>query len=243
MRIDDILPWEALEDRTRVLTAKRGFESVESFLHQELDCFLEGYTRCLIQGQDSHIEVWTEKEALLRIFESVVYPYCIRAVVCKGYDSISFIEQFYRRAEQAIMKGQKPIVLYFGDLDPSGVQMLEATIETVENEMDLYGVEFKRMALNPEHIEQFNLFNDPTAAKRSDPRYKKYVQKYGNVAVELDALHPSQLKNIIRESIEAVFDMDLFEKQQEQEQKDRGVIYNIREKAMTAIVNEITDFG
>jgi len=51
------------------------------------------------------------------------------------------------------------------------------------------------------------------------------------------------LKNIIRESIEAVFDMDLFEKQQEQEQKDRGVIYNIREKAMTAIVNEITDFG
>ena len=82
MRIDEMLPWEALEDRTRKITDKRGFTNVDSFVNQELDYFLEGYTRCLIQGQARHIEVWAEKEALLRIFEKTVYPYCIRAVIC-----------------------------------------------------------------------------------------------------------------------------------------------------------------
>ena len=111
------------------------------------------------------------------------------------------------------MNGKTPIVLYFGDLDPSGVQMLEATIETLEDELDLYGVEFKRIGLNPEHITQYSLPSDPTAAKRTDPRYRKYVKRYGNIAVELDAVHPKDLKNMIRRAIEAEIDMDDFEGQ------------------------------
>ena len=242
MRIDEMLPWEALEDRTRKITDKRGFTNVDSFVNQELDYFLEGYTRCLIQGQSSHIEVWAEKEALLRIFEKTVNPYCIRVVICKGYDSVTFIEQFYRRAETAIMKGQQPIVLYFGDLDPSGVQMFEATIETLENEMGLWGVEYKRVALNPEHIKQYNLISNPNAAKTSDPRYHNYVGRFGNIAVELDALHPEELQKMIRNSIEAEVDMDLFENQKEQEENDIEFVDNLRAKVMDAIEGETDMF-
>ena len=50
MRIDEMLPWEALEDRTRNITDKRGFTNVDSFVNQEIDYFLKDYTRCLIQG-------------------------------------------------------------------------------------------------------------------------------------------------------------------------------------------------
>jgi len=229
MRIDNMLPWRALEDRSRTVTAKRGYEKVEDFVRSEMDGFLRGYARCLIQGQDKHIEVWTEKDALFRIFSEVVWPYCIRAVVCRGYSSVTFIADFYNRAQKAIMKSQQPVVLYFGDLDPSGVQMLEATIETLENELGLWGVEFKRIALNPEHIEIYNLPFDPTAAKISDPRYKRYVERYGRIAVELDALHPAQLEKMIRKAIEAEIDMSLFDVQQQIEHRDYDRLQALRD--------------
>ena len=229
MRIDSMLPWRALEDRSRTVTSKRGYETVEDFIRSQMDGFLRGYTRCLIQGQDKHIEVWTEKDALFRIFSEVVWPYCIRAVVCRGYSSVTFIADFFARAEKAMMRGQKPVVLYFGDLDPSGVQMLEATIETLENELGLWGVEFKRIALNPEHIDAYKLPFDPTAAKVTDPRYKKYVKRYGTIAVELDALHPAQLQNMIQEAIEAEVDMSLFHMQCQIEDQDRERLQELRD--------------
>lgn len=240
MRIDDRLPWDVLEDRSRRMSGKRGFESVETFLDQEMDNFLQGYTRCLVQGQDKYIEVWVEKDALMRLFEQTVYPYCMRSVVCKGYQSVTFIADFYKRAEDAIMKGQKPVVLYFGDLDPSGVQMLEATVETLEDELDLYGVEFKRVGLNPEHIRLYNLPSDPDAAKVTDPRYRQYAAKYGTVAVELDAVHPAQLKKMIKKAVESELDMDLFEAQKEKEEGDEEFIENLRDEVMDFVEEKVS---
>jgi hypothetical protein len=242
MRIDDKLPWEVLEDRTRTITDKKGFANLGTFIDQELEYFLEGYSRCLVQDQNNYIEVWTEKDALFRIFWDVVYPYCMRAVVCRGYQSITFIADFYKRASEAIMKGQKPIILYFGDLDPSGVQMFEATIETLEDEMGLYGVEYKRVGLNPEHVKLYQLPHDPTAAKMTDPRYHRYVHKYGKLAVELDALHPAQLQAMIRSAIEAEIDMDLFEDQQIEEKQDIYLVKELRENIMSIIHAEIGMF-
>jgi hypothetical protein len=235
MRIDEMLPWNALEDRTRTVTSKRGWSSLNNFIDREMGSFLQGYTRCLVQGQDDYIEVWTEKDALFRIFDDVVWPYCIRAVVCRGYNSVTFIADFYTRAERALMKGQQPIVLYFGDLDPSGVQMLEATVETLEEELGLYGVEFKRIGLNPEHIALYDLPSDPTAAKMSDPRYKNYVERYGTVAVELDAVHPDQLTSMISEAIASELDMELFQQQKDLELEDDIHLHELRDTVMDAI--------
>ena len=41
MRIDGILPWRALYDGNHRVTIKRGFESLEDFVLQEADYFLE----------------------------------------------------------------------------------------------------------------------------------------------------------------------------------------------------------
>lgn len=242
MRIDERLPWYVLEDRSRRISGKRGFESLKDFIEQEVDNFLDGYTRCLVQGQDKYIEVWVEKDALMRLVRNTVYPYCIRAVVCRGYQSVTFIADFYKRAEAAIMKGQKPVVLYFGDLDPSGVQMLEATIETLQDELDLYGVTFKRIALNPEHIALYNLPSDPDAAKTTDPRYRSYVEKFGTIAVELDALHPATLEKMIKAAVEAEINMDKFRQEREQEKTDRVIIENIREDVVDLVEKRVDDW-
>ena len=238
MRIDERLPWDVLEDRTRTVTDKRGYENMSEFIESETEWLFDGYARCLVQGQNKYIEVWTEKDALLSIFKGIVLPYCMRAVTCRGYQSVTFIADFYTRAEQAIMRGQTPVVLYFGDLDPSGVQMLEATIETLESELGLQGAIFKRIALLPEHIRKYNLPHDPTAIKKTDTRYRKYKEIYGDTAVELDALHPGIITEICEDAIRAEIDIDKFETEKKEEVIDRGILSEFRERTLDA-VNDI----
>ncbi len=241
MRIDDILPWKVLVDDTRRVTEKRGFESLEEFIDEQSYYFLRGYTRCLVQGQDKYVEVWCEKNALMRIFEDVVYPYCMRAVVCRGYQSITFTADFYNRALEAIGKGQTPVILYFGDLDPSGVQMFEATIETLIEEMGLWGVEYKRIDLTPEQINQYQLPRDPYAAKKSDPRYKRYAKKYGDLAVELDAVPPAVLETMIETAIRAELDLKDFAGQESQEVIDRERLKRFRADVSGLIQEKIEE--
>lgn len=40
MRLDDLLPWACIEDRTRYVTEKRGVEDKNSFIEEEVDNFL-----------------------------------------------------------------------------------------------------------------------------------------------------------------------------------------------------------
>jgi hypothetical protein len=54
MRIDEVLPWEAIIDETRVLTQKVGYANAEAFIWCELNAMLSGYSRCLASDQANH---------------------------------------------------------------------------------------------------------------------------------------------------------------------------------------------
>ena len=75
MRLDGLLPWDVIEDRTRRVSGKRGFNDPEEFIKQKLSCFLNGYSRYLVQDQENYVEIWIEKDALSRIFERVAWRY------------------------------------------------------------------------------------------------------------------------------------------------------------------------
>lgn len=235
MRLDDRLPWEVLEDRGRRLSRKRGFTDHQEFFDKDLDFFLEGYARCLVQDQDNYVELWYEKEALARVFEEVAEPFCIRAVACKGYQSITFLDSFRRRAIEAQKQGQTPIILYFGDLDPSGVQMFEATQQTLEEEMGVSDIRYIRIALTPEQAREWELPFDPEAVKLKDTRYKNYVAKYGEVAIELDALHPQKLEDLARGAIEKQFDMTRFHDNETIERAELVKLAGIKEQIKTFV--------
>jgi len=233
MRLDDWLPWEVLEDRVRRVSEKRGWVDHNEFMDAHIDDFLEGYERCYVQDQKCYVEIWTEKDALSQVFERVAYPYCIRSVTCVGYQSVTFLDGFRRRARAAQHRGQIPVILYFGDMDPSGHQMLEAIKQTLEDEMDLWGVEYHRVALTPDQIMDYELPHDPKAVKITDKRYRKYVQRFGDLAVELDALHPKVLRELAVEAIESHFDMNLFQEQVEVEQMEQKRLASFKEKILS----------
>lgn len=218
MRIDEKLPWHAITDEHRIVSGKVGFSNPEQFIEQEMDGFLTGYARCTARKQDRYLEIWIEKATLFHIVRPIADEFCRRVIVCRGYNSVTFQSDFYRRATDAMDLVQTPTILYFGDWNPSGVNMLYAAIQTLEDELGLYGVEYYRCGLNPEHFDDIPA--DPVTIKPKDSRAKKFIKQHGPIAYELDAFHPLQLQTLVRESLESFTDMEVHQEDKQKEEED-----------------------
>jgi hypothetical protein len=217
-RIDGYIAWEDIEDRVRAFHDLTGWENSENFIQAHVRAFLSGYTRNLLQTQDKYIEIWIEKDALSSIFTRVAEDYTIPVVVCRGFSSVSFLNDFKTRLNNHNCK--RTLMLYFGDFDPSGVEMLTAMKTTLVEELGMKEVEFKRVALLSEDIFAYNLPHNPDALKKSDTRAKKHLETYGELAVELDALRPDILEGKIKDAIEAEIDIDAFNNEVERHNEE-----------------------
>ncbi len=218
-RIDGLISWSLIEDRVRKFHDLTGWTSLKSYIDSYVYHIKNNYNLNLLQDQDVYLECWIEKDALSTLFTKATSKYCVPVVVCRGFASVSFLNEFKKRLEKNDDK--TPIMLYFGDFDPSGMAMLESMKETLEEEMGVYGVEFERITLTEDDVDEYNLPHNPNACKKSDSRYEKHIEQYGELAVELDALPPDVLVKKIEESIACHIDFDKFEKRIKQEKKDQ----------------------
>lgn len=114
------IDWEAIEDRGRV-PHQAGFDSdIKGALK-----YAAKYYRLDRQiGQTNSVEVWTEKDAISSILKRITNRYGIRLCVNKGYTSDTAIYAAYVRFLESIANGQTITILYFGDHDPSGLDMV-----------------------------------------------------------------------------------------------------------------------
>jgi hypothetical protein len=237
MRIDEFLPWDAIIDETRILTKKVGYSSAQDFIYSELDYMLSGYSRCLASDQANHIEVWLEKQALLRLVEPVADKYCRRVLCCKGYNSISFQADFYHRMEDAKAAGLQPVVLYFGDWDPSGLNMVFSAMQTLEEELGLNGVNYYRCGINPEHFD--GLEADPVPLKDTDSRAKPFIKQHGRTCYELDAFHPIELKSLVEWHIQRFTDLESVSCNYEKQESEAVFLGNLKSKVTDFVLGEI----
>lgn len=115
-----LVDWSIFEDRGRV--PKRAYfeENVVGALQRTVDFYK--LDRQL--DQPNHIEVWTEKDAISDILIRVTDPMTIHLVVNKGYSSSTAMYAAYQRFVERIQNGKNVVILYFGDHDPSGLDMV-----------------------------------------------------------------------------------------------------------------------
>lgn len=112
--------WKGFEDRGRV-------PSIPYMVDDIADAFQDTINTYRIdrqKGQPNHVELWTEKDALSGILSRSTRKYGIYLVVNKGYTSSSAIYGAYERVVERILNGQAVTILYFGDHDPSGLDMI-----------------------------------------------------------------------------------------------------------------------
>lgn len=225
-RMAGLVPWEAIEDRTRLFQSAQGWRNRAHFVEDELDKFLSGYRRDLLQTQDAVPEIWVEKDALSSLCYRVSEAYGVGVAAARGFSSTSFLNETRNRIAA---RRQRTLFLYFGDLDPAGVAMLPSMMTKLQVGLGLERkVDAIRCALNPLQVEQFNLLTNPDALKRADPNYKRYVAEYGTTAYELDALPPAILEDLVRSSIEGNLDLGRLEREREQSATELKDIQTLR---------------
>lgn len=119
-RMAGIVDWDAIEDRLRQPSRPAAFDSPQDILNAAIN----QYRKDRQEGQPVHVEVWVEKDALSGVLKRVTEKYGISIMVNRGYSSASAMYDSYERFLEAFKNDQKVKILYLGDFDPSGVDMI-----------------------------------------------------------------------------------------------------------------------
>jgi hypothetical protein len=112
------------------------------------------------------------------------------------------------------------IVLYFGDFDPSGLDIDRSAEERLLEYSDAADFEMVRVALTPDDV--VNLPPNPT--KRLDKRAESYIAKYGDKCWELDALPPDELRERVRAVIKSYINQEIWQADQERLNREKSEI-------------------
>jgi hypothetical protein len=222
-RLDGTVPWSWVEDRLRRARGWTGWDDPSKFLGE----VLSGYRRDPWQddAQDHYVEVWCEKDALSGIFTYVLRYYRVTLNVGRGYDGWSSIKRAADRYQYWDEIRLAPTtVLYFGDFDPSGEDMHRSLVERL-NELDAYP-DVVKVALDLDDARR--LPGDVT--KAGDSRAAAFVARYGNLAVELDALPVEDLQQRIRDGVESLMNMDALRESHRLEREQREQMSELAEE-------------
>jgi hypothetical protein len=196
-RLAGLMDWDAIEDRTRAFIKRGRWGSANEILAS----VAKQFHMDLWAGQPYRVHVIVEKEALAGVLEGVCRQYDVPLLAARGYPSGTVLREFAQvDLQQCGEQRQTPVILHFGDHDPSGIDMsrdLEMRI-AMFNECG-EAVEFERLALNMPQIEE--LKPPPNPAKVTDSRFASYAQEYGDESWELDALSPSYLVDLVQRNV------------------------------------------
>ena len=218
-RMAGVVDWSAIEDRIRVPYIPYWVRDI----HNAINDTINQYRLNRQEGQKNYIEVWVEKDALSGVLSRTTDHYHVHLMVNRGYSSCSAMYDAYERLEEVQLDQRKSVILYLGDHDPSGLDM----IRDVENRLEEFGVDpdVVHVAITMKQIKKYN--PPPNPAKITDPRAVWYIEKFGNVCWEVDALNPKILNSILEKTIKELIDIELFEAQIIQEKKDKEKLREI----------------
>jgi len=198
-RLAGLVDWNAIQDRTRGLKDLSHWSSPDDII----DSAARSYRRDLWARQTYRPEVWIEKDALTGVIAGVCYEYDVPYFSCRGYTSQSEMWVAARRLQKWARTGQLPIILHFGDHDPSGLDMTR----DIDERLALFSgpiIEVRRLALNMDQVKLYN--PPPNPAKITDTRFEDYAVQYGEESWELDSMEPRVLVALIRDQIEELRD-------------------------------------
>jgi hypothetical protein len=189
------LPYDWLADNTRWQRKPDTFSSVEHALEETA----RFYRKALWDEIDAYVEIWLEKDALSGVIYPITSKYDVPLMVARGYASLSFL---YNAAEYINTLDVPTYIYHLGDHDPSGVnagEKIEETLMEMAPDADIY---FERIAV-------------------SDTRAARFDSDF---SVELDAIEPDRLREIVQAAIEQHLPPDQFEVLKAAEESEREII-------------------
>lgn len=213
-RLDGQIDWNAIVDHTRFMRALNHFDSPADIVRA---CGTS-FNVDMWKDQKFRPEIWIEKDALVSVFERVANDYDIPLFSCRGYTSQSGMWRAAMRLHSHFVNGQTPIILHFGDHDPSGLDMSR----DIGTRLKMFwgNNPLERLALNMDQVEEHE--PPPNPAKMSDSRVDWYIQEFDTTdSWELDALNPKILYGVAEERIKSLIDFKKWNRQKAYQERSR----------------------
>lgn len=207
-------PWEAVYDALRQIRRPNVWNGLADFFETVYDAYrLDKW-----QFQPRRVEVWIEKDAVRGTVERVTDGLQVPLLCDRGYLSVSAKKEASRR----ILRG-KMTILYIGDFDPSGINMLEEAEEWVraDGAGDLI---VERIAIDEKDYQEPKVPHLPV--NRKDARATEFIERYGDEVVEVEALPPKVLQERLRSSLHRHMDLKAWKKANEREKREIQDIHN-----------------
>lgn len=209
-RLAGFIDWNAIEDRMRRTIRNTHWSDHEEILRSAV----RSWSMDKWDNQWARVEVMCEKDAVSGILEPICRMHDVPFTACRGYGSQSLFYNKGKEFRRVLTKGKPVIVLYFGDHDPSGLDMDRDVITRVREFCRLNGnfnrVQLLRLGLTMKQVREIN--PPPNPAKSTDSRYRAYRDEFGDDSWELDALPPEYLENILESAILEIRDDSMWEK-------------------------------
>ncbi|KKN95779.1 hypothetical protein LCGC14_0176480 [marine sediment metagenome] len=214
-RKNRIIDPEVFEDRTRTSEMETDnvyvMESMWKSWIEDLENKVNGYEIDRWAWQRNKVFVVLEKQALQSVFAAMCDKLGVTLIVNRGYNSYTQIYEIAKQIKEKAMKevprnAKNMVFLTFGDHDPSGRDIMR-NFQQQLNDEEIYG-RFKHCSLTLEQIEQYDL--PPAYVKREDARAKKFIREFGDAMVELDALEPAVLQQLVKDEVDKFFDFDAY---------------------------------
>lgn len=220
-RLAGLVDWDAIEDRVRRPVIWDEDESVQANVRDAIELF----RLPRLQGQQTYVELWVEKDALAGVLEPLASEFHTVLMVNRGYSSQSAMYEAAKRINRRVRRYEcgGAFILYLGDMDPSGEDM----VRDIDERLNLFSlgrdgvpIGVEKVALTMEQVREHKL--PPNPAKLSDSRAKAFIERWGRESWEADALPPKVLQGLIRDALDHWLDTDKMDEiiGREDEQKE-----------------------
>ncbi len=244
------IPWEMFMDDTKPFypaVKKTSLDTLPyNYIIDRLELALtKPYTFDLWEKQNTKVEVWIEKNALIPIIKPITDKWNVALQSLRGYSSYTKLREGVERVNSYIAKGLKVRLFYFGDFDPAGwyiYTVLKRYFKEGMNEINKKNFRLIRLAVNPRHLK--TLTHDPLPVKEGDKNRKNYIKRFKKLferlnmkkssCYEIEAMDPAEIQKILATEIQKCISVKL-----DEEKKNRW--YEEFEKLKTKALKILND--
>lgn len=226
-RMAGLIAMEVISDETRPVIVCDVHPAPDTFIKSEMDGFLKGFYRDLMQSQPNHIEILGEKNTVQGVLRPIAEQYRIPFTTSRGYCSLP---PRHNMAERFRKSGKsKLILLVLSDFDPDGEEICHSFARSMRDDFGVKDIHAEKVALRQDQAIRYNL--PPSMdAKPTSSNYKKFVKQFGTQVFELEALPPAEMQDILRRAIDSVIDVAAFNQEVDAEKQDAAQLDQVRQQ-------------
>ena len=197
MRRKGLLPWGWITDASRRVWGRRRFKTLKEYAEHVASNYYADYWA----DAEHKVEVWCEKDAMYGVLAPVVVEkYGLNLYVSKGQASSSYL---YEAAQEIIEDGRPTTVYILSDFDPGGFKIAEKIEEGLREHVgDALPITAHRIAVTHEQILDPALDIPTREVKKSDKNAPAFMERYGDVSAELEAIPSHTLREMVRQRLE-----------------------------------------